>query len=67
MTAADLRAVADLLDRFVAAGFDVALDLGGDLIIRVKPAAPASGEPFTDGTRFDNGTGRVEQTSESST
>jgi hypothetical protein len=66
MTAADLRAVADLLDRLVAAGFDVTLDLGGDLIIRAKPAVPAPGEPFGNGTRFDDGTGWVEQTSESS-
>jgi hypothetical protein len=42
MTAADLRAVADLLDRLAAAGFDVALEIGGDLIIRAKPAAAAA-------------------------
>jgi hypothetical protein len=66
MTAADLRAVADLLDRLVVAGFDVAVELGGDLIIRAKPAAAASDEPFSNGTRFADGTGWVEQTSESS-
>jgi hypothetical protein len=66
MTAADLRAVADLLDRLVVAGFDVALELGGDLIIRAKPPAPVQGESFSDGTRFADGTGWVEQTSESS-
>jgi hypothetical protein len=67
MTAADLRAVADLVDRLAAAGFAVAVEFGGDLIIRAKPTAPdAQGEPFSDGTRFTDGTGWVEQTSESS-
>jgi hypothetical protein len=65
MTAADLRAVADLLDGPGAAGFDVAVEFGGDLIIRAKPAAPAPGEPFSNGMRFDDRTGWVEQTSES--
>jgi hypothetical protein len=61
MTAADLRALADLLDLLAAAGFTVALEIGGDLIIRARPAAaPAAGEPFSDGTRFDDGTGWIE-------
>jgi hypothetical protein len=61
MSAADLRALANLLDLLAAAGFTVALELGGDLIIRARPAveAPAN-EPFSDGTRFDDGTGWVE-------
>ena len=67
MTAADLRSVADALDRLVDAGFDVALELGGDLLIRARPAATASGELFSDGTRFTDGTGWVEQTGESGT
>ena len=68
MTAADLRVMADLLDRLSAAGFDVAVEVGGDLIIRAMPTAPAvRGEPFSDGTRFTDGTGWVEQTSESGT
>jgi hypothetical protein len=58
MTAADLRAMADLLDRLAAAGFEVALEIGGDLIIRARPSGvPAAGEPFSDGTRFTDGTG----------
>jgi hypothetical protein len=66
MTAADLRVMADLLDRLATAGFDVALEFGGDLIIRARPvAAPAQGEPISDGTRFTDGTGWVEQASES--
>jgi hypothetical protein len=61
MTAADLRGLADFLDLLAAAGFRVALEIGGDLIIRARPAAvPAAGEPFSDGTRFDDGTGWVE-------
>jgi hypothetical protein len=61
MTASDLRALADLLDRLAAAGFTVALEIGGDLIIRARPAAvPAAGEPFSDGTRFEDGTGWIE-------
>jgi hypothetical protein len=61
MNAADLRALADLLDLLAAAGFAVALEIGGDLIIRARPAAvPAVGEPFSDGTRFDDGTGWIE-------
>ena len=68
MTAVDLRVMADLLDRLAAAGFDVALEVGGDLIIRATPAAAtARGEPFADGTRFDDGTGWVERTSEGAT
>jgi hypothetical protein len=67
MTAADLRTLADVLDRLAAAGFDVALELGGDLLIRARPAATALGEPFSDGTRFTDGTGWVEQTGESGT
>jgi hypothetical protein len=64
MTAADLRAVADLLDRLAASGFDVALEFGGDLIIRAKPMVPATqGEPFSDGTRFTDGTGWVDRES----
>jgi hypothetical protein len=64
MTAADLRAVADVLDQLTAAGFDVALEFGGDLIIRAKPTAPAAqGEPFSDGTRFTDGTGWVDRES----
>jgi hypothetical protein len=39
MTAGDLRAMADLLDRLTAAGFDVALEVGGDLMIRAQPRA----------------------------
>ena len=67
MTSADLRVMADLLDRLAAVGYDVALEFGGDLIIRAKPTAPdAQGEPFSDGTRFTDGTGWVEQASESS-
>ena len=51
-----------MLDRLAAAGFDVALEVGGDLIIRATPMAPAApGEPFSDGTRFTDGTGWVEQ------
>jgi hypothetical protein len=66
MTAADLRALADALDRLAATGFDVVVEVGGELIIRAKPAAaPVQGEPFADRTRFDDGTGWVEQTSES--
>jgi hypothetical protein len=61
MTAADLRALADFLDLLAAAGFRVALEIGGDLIIRARPAAaPALGEPFSDGTRFHDGTGWIE-------
>jgi hypothetical protein len=61
MTAGDLRALADLLDRLAAAGFTVALEISGDLIIRARPGAvPAAGEPFSDGTRFDDGTGWIE-------
>jgi hypothetical protein len=61
MTAGDLRALADLLDRLAAAGFTVALEIGGDLIIRARPAAvPAAGEPFSDGMGFDDGTGWIE-------
>ena len=59
MTATDLRAVADVLDRLAAAGFDVALELG-ELIIRATPAAAARGEAVADGTRFDDDTGWVE-------
>jgi hypothetical protein len=61
MTAADLRALADFLDLLAVAGFTVALEIGGDLIIRARPAAvPAAGEPFSDGTRFTDGTGWTE-------
>jgi hypothetical protein len=61
MSAGDLRALADLLDRLAAAGFAVALEIGGDLIIRARPAAaPALAEPFSDGTRFTDGTGWIE-------
>jgi hypothetical protein len=61
VTAGDLRGLADLLDRLAAAGFTVALEIDGDLIIRARPAAvPAVGEPFSDGTRFDDGTGWIE-------
>jgi hypothetical protein len=61
MTAGDLRALADLLDRLAAAGFMVELEIGGDLIIRARPApVPAAGEPFSDGTRFADGTGWTE-------
>ena len=62
-----VKRVADVLDRLAAAGFDVALEVGGDLIIRATPAAAASGEAVADGTRFDDGTGWVEQPSESGT
>jgi hypothetical protein len=66
MTAADLRALADVLDRLTASGFAVVVEVGGELIIRAKPAAaPPQSEPFADGTRFDDRTGWVEQTSES--
>jgi hypothetical protein len=66
MTAADLRALAAVLDRLVATGFAVVVEVGGELIIRAKPAAaPMQSEPFSDRTRFDDGTGWVEQTSES--
>ena len=57
MTVADPRMMADVLDRLATAGFAVALAFGGDLILRAKPAAPAQGEPFSDGTQFDDGTG----------
>jgi hypothetical protein len=61
MSAADLRALADFLDLLAAAGFTVALEIGGDLIIRARPAAaPAADEPFSDGTRFTDGTGWIE-------
>jgi hypothetical protein len=61
MTAADLRALADLLDLLAAAGFTVALQIEGDLLIRARPAAaPAAGEPFSDGMRFTDGTGWIE-------
>jgi hypothetical protein len=61
MTAGDLRALADLLDRLAAAGFTVALQIEGDLLIRARPAAvPTAGEPFSDGTRFTDGTGWTE-------
>jgi hypothetical protein len=61
MSAADLRALADFLDLLAAAGFTVALEIGGDLIIRARPATvPAAGEPFSNGTRFDDGTGWIE-------
>jgi predicted ATPase len=63
MTAADLRALADVLDRLAAAGFVVALELGGDLVIRATPAA-ATGEPFSDGTRFSDATGWTEHADE---
>jgi len=66
MTVADLRMMADLLDRLIAAGSAVALEFGGDLILRAKPAARAQGEPFSDGTRFDDGTGWVESESRES-
>jgi hypothetical protein len=60
MTAADLRMLADMLDRLEASGFIVALELG-ELIIRARPEpVPAAGEPFSDGTRFDDGTGWIE-------
>jgi hypothetical protein len=59
MTAADLRALADVLDQLAAAGFAVALELGGDLVIRATPAT-ADGEPFSDGTRFSDATGWTE-------
>jgi hypothetical protein len=60
MTAADLRMLADMLDRLEASGFIVALELG-ELIIRARPAAvPAAGEPFSGGTRFSDGTGWIE-------
>jgi hypothetical protein len=58
MSAGDLRALADLLDLLASAGFTVALEISGDLIIRARPeAVPAAGEPFSDGTRFTDGTG----------
>jgi hypothetical protein len=39
----------------------LALEIGGDLIIRARPGAvPALAEPFSDGTRFTDGTGWVE-------
>ena len=63
MTVADLRMMADLLDCLTAAGFAVALEFGGDLIVQAKPAAPLQGEPFSDGTRFDDGAGWVESES----
>jgi hypothetical protein len=66
MTAADLHALADALDRLAATGFDVVVEVGGELIIRAKPAAaPPQSQPFASGTRFDDGTGWAEQTSES--
>ena len=52
MTTADLRAVA--------------LELGGDPIIHTRPATAPAGEPLADGTRFTDGTGWIEQASESS-
>ena len=61
MNSADLRALADFLDLLAAAGFAVALEIGGDLIIRARPATvPPAGEPFSDGTRFDDGTGWID-------
>ena len=62
MTAADLRALAELLERLAAAGFDVGLELGGDITIKARPSPPAGlrGEPFANGTRFDDGTGWVD-------
>jgi hypothetical protein len=61
MSAGDLRALADLLDLLAAAGFTVALEISGDLIIRARPgAAQAADEPFSNGTRFTDGTGWVE-------
>jgi hypothetical protein len=62
MTAADLRALADLMERLAAAGFDVGLELGGEITIKARPAPVPSlqGEPFADGTRFADGTGWVE-------
>ncbi len=59
MTAADLRALAELLERLEAAGFDVALQLGG-ITITAQPPASLQGEPFADGTRFMDRTGWVE-------
>jgi hypothetical protein len=63
MTAADLRDLADVLEQLAAAGFTVALELGGDLVIRITPRA-ADGEPFSDGTRFSDATGWTEHTGE---
>jgi hypothetical protein len=63
MTAADLRVMADLLDQLAAGAFDVAVEFGGDLIIRAKPPEPLQGEALTDGTRFSDDTGRVEDES----
>jgi hypothetical protein len=37
MTAVDLRNLADVLEQLAAAGFAVALELGGDLMIRATP------------------------------
>ena len=60
MTAADLRALADLVDQIVAAGFVVALEID-QLTIRARPAPGEMGEPFADGTRFNDRTGWTEQ------
>ena len=60
MTAADLRALADLVDQIVAAGFVVALEID-QLTIRARPAPVEAGGPFADGTRFDDRTGWTEQ------
>ena len=62
MTAADLRTLAEVLDRPAAAGFAVGPGFVGGVVIRAEPVAPlaAQGEPFSDGTRFTDGTGWVE-------
>jgi hypothetical protein len=60
MTAADLRTLAELLDQLAAAGFVVALEFGGEITIKARPAASIQGEPFADDTRFTDGTGWVE-------
>ena len=60
MTAADLRTLAELLDRLAAAGFIVGLELGGEITIKARPAASIRGEAFADGTRFTDGMGWVD-------
>ena len=62
MTAADPRTLADVLDRLAAAGFAVGPGFVGGVVIRAEPVAPpaAQGEPRGDGTRFTDGTDRVE-------
>jgi hypothetical protein len=61
MSAADLRTLADLMEQLAAAGYEVGLELGGEITIKARPATVRSqGEPFADDTRFEDGTGWID-------